>query len=234
MPDFACQLEALEEIPEKLYTRPALKKIFLAHSGIPKWLLTRSLKEGADFAETLARCWPVEGDGLKGGLASFVASAYAELKDSERLIAVWNECKTPERIVINHLLIGHLPEPKTDMPADPDLPRKSIQAELMYALLSGDPEYSFGLYQGRETVVFARVKVSDPALTQQLTAYIGQQTVEKKGPVKVVRPGLIGVISYTGLSISPRHKSGLKVEHPELESLFPLGGLWQANAFTDL
>ncbi|WFB36409.1 hypothetical protein P3T73_01350 [Kiritimatiellota bacterium B12222] len=231
---FIHRFEDLSEKPEKLYTRPALKKCFLRHSGLPEWLLTRCQKEGADFAETLARCWPQEGPGLGTSLENFIRDSYPTLTDPEALIQVWNQCTTQERIVVNRLLIGFVPETKTEAVIDPELPRKEIQAEFMYALLSGDPEYSFGLYQGKEPVVFTRVTVQDPQLTAQLQAYLDQHTTEKKGPVRIVSPGLVGKISYTGFTVSARHKSGIKVEHPQLESLFPPGGLWQAQAFTDL
>jgi|GEM_PF-1787427 hypothetical protein len=225
---FMKSLDQLTEFPKKLYTRPALKKIFLEHSGVPDWLLARCQKEGGDLAETLARCWPEEGPGLELDVTRFIAEDFPGLLDGEKLIETWNQCKTSERIWVNRLLLGYVPPAPIPVP-DPSLPRKEIQAELMYALMSGEPEYSFGLKKGQDLLVFARFEVSDTKLSIQLQQFIGKNTLIKKGPVREVARGLVGKISYTDLSPSSRHKSGFKVEGAQLESLFPPGGLWQAD-----
>ncbi len=233
MTSFVKSMASQTAFPKKLYTRPALKKYFLEHAGIPDWLLARCQKEGGDLAETLARCWPQEGPGLGEEAEGFIKNSLPGLTDPDRLRACWDLCKTPERIWVNRLLLGYVP-PVLPVAADPSLPRKQIQAELMYALFSGDAEYSFGLQRGLDLVVFARISVTDPEMNAQLQKYIDKNTTLKKGPVREVARGLVGVISYTGLTTSARHKSGLKVEGAQLESLFPPGGLWQADAFTQL
>jgi len=234
MTRFATSIEQLSSFPERLYTRPALKKLFLQYSGIPDWLLTRCQKEGCDLAETLARCWPVEGTGLSEPLSDFLSDTFPELRSPEKLLRVWNQCKTSERIGVNRLLLGHHPETKREREPDPNLPRKVVQAELMYAVVSGSPEYSFGLKRKGDLQIFARVTVEDIKHSEQLLQFIEKNTTEKKGPVRVVRPGLVGRISYVGLVPSTRHKSGLKVEGARLESLYPPGGLWQADTFSDV
>ncbi|MGA0334136.1 MAG: hypothetical protein ACO3NW_09300 [Kiritimatiellia bacterium] len=135
---------------------------------------------------------------------------------------------------MNRRLLGSSPREEGPPPPDPDAPRKEIQAELMYAVLSGEPDYSFGLWRGAERVSVVRVSVSDPRLSVPLLKYIQANTTEKKGPVRVVAPGLVGRISYTGLRKSDRHKCGFKIENPCLESLFPPGGLWRADTVTEL
>ncbi|MDF3131040.1 hypothetical protein P0Y35_17650 [Kiritimatiellaeota bacterium B1221] len=233
MTPFEKSMAARTAFPEKLYTRPALKKFFLEQAGIPDWLLARCQKEGADLAETLARCWPREGPGLGKEAEEFIHDLLPALKDPERLRSCWDQCKTPERIWVNRLLLGYTP-PTVPVAPDPSLPRKQIQAELMYALFSGEAEYSFGLKRGADLVVFARMSVHNATLSAQLQTYIDQNTTLKKGPIREVARGLVGVVSYTAIIPSARHKSGLKVENPRLESLFPPGGLWQAATFLDL
>ena len=233
MTPFVKSLEQRTEFPDKLYTRPVLKTFFLEHAGIPDWLLARCQKEGGDLAETLARCWPQEGPGLAVEAGDFIKDPLPSLKDPDLLLACWDQCKTPERIWVNRLLLGYTP-PALPVTPDPNLPRKQIQAELMYALFSGQPEYSFGLRRGTDLVVFARLLVSDIKLSCQLQNYIDKNTTLKKGPIREVSRGLVGIISYTSLSTSARHKSGYKVEGAQLESLFPPGGLWQADGLGDV
>lgn len=219
-------------IPPKLWTAPKLKSLFLSRAGLPEWLWERCLKEGADVAESLARCWPREGKGLIGSLRDFLEHEWAGLAEPEKLIACWEACRIPERILVNRLLLGRTPinlppdlaaRALLDADADGSDLSQEAEVELMYAHF---PEFSFGQEHAGSLQLFARVRVEDPTHLQVLLAYIDRNLLEKKGPVQLVKRGLRGRIAYQRKIPSPRHKSGFKIEGAVLVKLFPPGEFW--------
>jgi DNA ligase-1 len=47
-------------------------------------------------------------------------------------------------------------------------------------------------------------------------AFIRRNTLEKHGPVRVVRPELVFELAFEGIQESPRHKSGIAVRFPRI------------------
>jgi DNA ligase 1 len=47
-------------------------------------------------------------------------------------------------------------------------------------------------------------------------AFIRRNTLEKHGPVRVVKPELVFELSFEGIQRSPRHKSGIAVRFPRM------------------
>jgi len=98
--------------------------------------------------------------------------------------------------------------------------RPEIDLQLMYVLNSGEPVYTFGREENGEWVPLARFEIPEDAEeSQPLESYCREHTVEKKGPVRVVRPGLHARVSYQRRIPSPRHKSGVELIAPRLESV---------------
>jgi hypothetical protein len=219
-------------LPSKLWTAPKLKALFLSRAGLPEWLWERCLKEGADVAECLARCWPREGKGLEGSLSDFLEHDWAALADPEKVIACWEACRSPERILVNRMLLGRLPinlpqDLVTRALQDPDADGSDLsreaEVELMYAHF---PDFSFGQEQAGSLQLFARVRVEDPTHLKVLLDYMDRNLLEKKGPVVLVKRGLRGQIAYQRKIPSSRHKSGFKIEGAVLVKLFPPGEFW--------
>jgi DNA ligase-1 len=47
-------------------------------------------------------------------------------------------------------------------------------------------------------------------------SFVRRNTVEKHGPVRVVRPELVFELAFEGIQPSPRHKSGVAVRFPRI------------------
>ncbi|MDA3873572.1 MAG: ATP-dependent DNA ligase, partial [Kiritimatiellae bacterium] len=56
-------------------------------------------------------------------------------------------------------------------------------------------------------------------LAEKLNEYVQDHTIEKKGPVRLVEPGLRALISYDAEVPSPRHKSGVEWLRPRVERI---------------
>lgn len=216
----------------KLWTRPKLKACFVESGVLPEWLLDRCQKAGADVAETLARCWPTEGPGLGMDIAGFVRDRLPELTAAPEVRVCWDTCRTPERIVVNRLLLGQAPirlppscfsRTEADLSLEEDTPVQEVAVELMYACF---PDFCFGQEVDGDLQLFTRVRVENPAHLRVLLDFIEKNTLEKKGPVQIVKRGLCGRIGYREKISSPRHKSGFKVEGANLLTLYPPGEFW--------
>jgi DNA ligase-1 len=47
-------------------------------------------------------------------------------------------------------------------------------------------------------------------------AFVRQNTLEKFGPVRTVKPELVFELAFEGIQRSPRHKSGIAVRFPRI------------------
>lgn len=99
-----------------------------------------------------------------------------------------------------------------------------IKAILMYAHLSagnrfgGFTDYSFGVWKGDELVVFAKASEGlDPIQFAEISQFIKENTIERFGPVRVVKPQLVFDLSFTKIFKSTRHKSGVGVTGCRIE-----------------
>jgi hypothetical protein len=99
-------------------------------------------------------------------------------------------------------------------------PRPELEAEFLYALLTGTPEYTFGENREGDTLPWARVTLQNqPDLEKKLQDYIQSHRLSKRGPVHLVQPGLSGTLSYRKRIPSTRHKAGFTLDDPRLERL---------------
>ena len=99
----------------------------------------------------------------------------------------------------------------------------SIDAVLIYAQrghgkrASLYTDYTFGVWhEGRLVPVAKAYSGLDDAEIRQVDAFIRQNTLEKFGPVRTVKPELVFEIAFEGIQHSPRHKSGIAVRFPRI------------------
>jgi DNA ligase 1 len=78
-------------------------------------------------------------------------------------------------------------------------------------------DYTFGVWEGGELVPFAKAYtgLTDREI-RQLDRWIRQNTVEKFGPVRAVKPEQVFELAFEGIQRSPRHRSGLAVRFPRM------------------
>jgi DNA ligase-1 len=129
----------------------------------------------------------------------------------------------------------------------------SIDAVLIYAQSGSGrraslyTDYTFAVWDGvdaeRKLVPFAKAYsgLTDAEIAQVDNA-IRKTTVEKFGPVRVVRPTMVFEIGFEGIALSSRHKAGIAVRFPRIlrrredkpvedaDSLDTLKGLLEAAA----
>jgi DNA ligase-1 len=103
----------------------------------------------------------------------------------------------------------------------------SIDAVLIYAQSGSGrraslyTDYTFGVWDDnegeRKLVPFAKAYsgLTDAEIAQVDNA-IRRTTVEKFGPVRVVRPTMVFEIGFEGIALSSRHKAGIAVRFPRI------------------
>jgi DNA ligase-1 len=78
-------------------------------------------------------------------------------------------------------------------------------------------DYTFGLWKGDELVPFAKAYSGlTDAEIRDVDAFIRKNTVERFGPVRVVKPELVFELGFEGIQRSTRHKSGIAVRFPRM------------------
>jgi DNA ligase-1 len=99
----------------------------------------------------------------------------------------------------------------------------AVDAVLMYAQSGSGrraglfTDYTFGVWDGDRLVAFAKAYtgLTDEEI-RKVDAYVRRNTLEKHGPVRVVRPELVFELAFEGIQASPRHKSGVAVRFPRI------------------
>jgi DNA ligase 1 len=103
----------------------------------------------------------------------------------------------------------------------------SVDAVLLYAQPGSGrraslyTDYTFAVWDGsgeeRKLVPFAKAYsgLTDAEIAQ-VDAAIRRTTVEKFGPVRVVRPTMVFEIGFEGIAASTRHKAGIAVRFPRI------------------
>jgi DNA ligase-1 len=99
----------------------------------------------------------------------------------------------------------------------------SVDAVLLYAQRGHGrraglyTDYTFAVWQGGVLVPFAKAYsgLSDAEI-RQVDRFIQQNTLERFGPVRSVRPALVFEIAFEGIRTSTRHKSGVAVRFPRI------------------
>ncbi len=99
----------------------------------------------------------------------------------------------------------------------------SVDAVLIYAQPGSGrraglyTDYTFGLRDGEGLVPFAKAYSGlTDAEIRRVDTFVRRNTLEKHGPVRVVKPELVFEIAFEGIQASPRHKSGIAVRFPRM------------------
>lgn len=99
----------------------------------------------------------------------------------------------------------------------------SVDAVLIYAQPGSGrraglfTDYTFGVWDGDRLVPFAKAYsgLNDEEI-RQVDAFVRRNTLEKFGPVRVVKPELVFELAFEGIQRSTRHKSGVAVRFPRM------------------
>ena len=99
----------------------------------------------------------------------------------------------------------------------------TVDAVLMYAQPGSGrraglfTDYTFGVWDADRLVPFAKAYsgLTDVEIGR-VDAFIRRHTLEKHGPVRVVKPELVFELAFEGIQQSPRHKSGIAVRFPRM------------------
>lgn len=78
-------------------------------------------------------------------------------------------------------------------------------------------DYTFGIWSNGELVPFAKAYsgLTDEEI-REVDRFVRQNTLEKFGPVRVVKPELVFELAFESLRPSSRHKSGIAVRFPRM------------------
>jgi DNA ligase-1 len=78
-------------------------------------------------------------------------------------------------------------------------------------------DYTFGVWDGDKLVPVAKAYSGlTDAEIRQVDSFVRQNTLEKFGPVRTVRPQLVFELAFEGIQASTRHKSGIAVRFPRM------------------
>ena len=99
----------------------------------------------------------------------------------------------------------------------------SIDAVLIYAQPGNGrraslfTDYTFGVWDQGQLVPFAKAYsgLTDEEI-RQVDAFVRNNTVEKFGPVRRVKPELVFELAFEAIQRSPRHRSGIAVRFPRM------------------
>jgi DNA ligase-1 len=99
----------------------------------------------------------------------------------------------------------------------------SVDAVLIYAQPGNGrraslfTDYTFGVWDGDKLVPFAKAYsgLTDEEI-RRVDAFVRQNTLEKFGPVRAVKPELVFELAFEGIQRSPRHRSGIAVRFPRM------------------
>jgi DNA ligase-1 len=99
----------------------------------------------------------------------------------------------------------------------------SVDAVLIYAQPGSGrraslfTDYTFGIWDNGKLVPFAKAYtgLSDEEI-REVDAFVRRNTVERHGPVHVVKPELVFELAFEGIQESSRHKSGIAVRFPRM------------------
>jgi len=99
----------------------------------------------------------------------------------------------------------------------------SVDAVLVYAQKGHGrraelyTDYTFAVWNDDKLVPFAKAYSGlTDAEIREVDRFIKQNTLEKFGPVRTVKPELVFEIGFEGINISSRHKSGVAVRFPRI------------------
>jgi len=118
---------------------------------------------------------------------------------------------------------------------------KTIDAVLTYAMRGHGrrtnlyTDYTFALWQEDQLVTFAKAYSGlTDAEIKQVDQFVKQNTLDRFGPVRQVKPELVFEIAFEGIAASPRHKSGVAVRFPRILRWRHDKKITDANSLEDL
>jgi DNA ligase-1 len=78
-------------------------------------------------------------------------------------------------------------------------------------------DYTFGIWKDGELVPFAKAYsgLTDQEI-REVDSFIRKNTVERFGPVRIVKPEMVFELGFEGIQRSARHKSGIAVRFPRM------------------
>ena len=96
-------------------------------------------------------------------------------------------------------------------------------------------DYTFAVRDGERLVPVAKAYsgLTDPEI-MRVDRWIRQNTVERFGPVRSVKPELVFEIAFEGINESSRHKSGVAVRFPRIARWREDKSASEANTLEDL
>ncbi|MFD2201106.1 ATP-dependent DNA ligase [Shivajiella indica] len=96
-------------------------------------------------------------------------------------------------------------------------------------------DYTFAVWDSGHLVPFAKAYsgLTDEEI-REVDKYVKQNTLEKFGPVRTVKPGLVFEIAFEGIQKSPRHKSGIALRFPRIQRWRMDKPIIEANTLDDL
>ena len=118
---------------------------------------------------------------------------------------------------------------------------KTIDAVLTYAMRGHGrrtnlyTDYTFGLWQEDTLVTFAKAYSGlTDAEIKKVDHFVKQNTLDRFGPVRQVKPELVFEIAFEGIAASPLHKSGVAVRFPRILRWRHDKKITDANSLEDL
>lgn len=96
-------------------------------------------------------------------------------------------------------------------------------------------DFTLAVWEGEKLIPFTKAYsgLTDAEL-KEADQYIKKNTVEKFGPVRTVKPGLVFEIAFEGIQESPRHKSGIALRFPRINRWRKDKSKEEANTLSDL
>ena len=78
-------------------------------------------------------------------------------------------------------------------------------------------DYTFGVWEGEQLIPFTKAYsgLTDKEFNE-VTQWVRQNTLERFGPVRSVRPTLVFELAFEGIQVSSRHKSGIALRFPRI------------------
>lgn len=99
----------------------------------------------------------------------------------------------------------------------------SVDAVLIYAQRGSGrraslyTDYTFGLWHEGQLVPIAKAYSGlTDAEINEVDRFVRRNTLDKHGPVRIVRPELVFELHFEGIQVSKRHKTGLAVRFPRM------------------
>lgn len=117
----------------------------------------------------------------------------------------------------------------------------SIDAVLIYAMRGHGrranlyTDYTFAVWDGDQLVPFTKAYsgLTDEEI-REVDRWVKQNTIERFGPVRSVRPELVFEIAFEGINRSSRHKSGIALRFPRMARWRKDKRIKEANTLADL